>query len=140
MEIRTAYSDKPRVQISFAQTGRTKQAHQKETDINNIMAKYVKSGIIEHSNKHSAEYGFATSADLHEALNTIQKAQTMFDDLPSKARIKFENEPGQFLDFVQDPENEDQLFDLGLSDIPPDEEIRETLPITEAPTEAVEPS
>ena len=82
------------------------------------MAKYQKSGVINHVNKHSAQYGFASSEDLHESLNMIHTANEMFADLPSQARNKFENDPGKFLDFVQDPENESQLFELGLSDFP----------------------
>ena len=42
----------------------------------------------------------------------------MFEDLPSKARTEFNNDPGTFLDFVQDPENKDKLYDLGLSEYP----------------------
>ena len=107
--------------IKFPKKGMTKQWHKKECDINQIMAKYQKSGIITHVNKHELNYGFATSSDLHESLNMIQYANEMFADLPSKARAKFENEPGKFLDFVQDPNNQSELYDLGLTEYPYEE-------------------
>ena len=107
-----------RVQIKFAKKGRTKQWHKKECDINQIMQKYQKTGVIDHLNTHKEQYGFATSTDLKESLQMIQTANDMFADLPSKARTKFDNDPGQFLDFVQDPNNESELHNLGLSDIP----------------------
>ena len=42
----------------------------------------------------------------------------MFAELPSQARTKFNNNPATFLDFVQDPEKQNQLYELGLSDFP----------------------
>jgi len=98
--------------------GMTKQSHKKECDINQIMAKYQKTGVIDHVNKHSDQYGFATSNDLHVSLNLIKTANEMFDELPSQARKKFQNDPAQFLDFVQDPKNEEHFFELGLSEYP----------------------
>lgn len=120
MQFATAYSKKPKnYGISFPkEEGRTKQAHKDESDINNIMRKFTKTGIIEHSNNHSADYGFATSDDLHSSLLIVKKAEQMFAALPSAARNKFKNDPGEFLDFVQNEENKDKLFDLGLSDKP----------------------
>lgn len=92
------------------------------------MAKYQKTGVIDHVNTHSANYGFATSEDLHESLNMIQIANDMFDDLPSKARTKFNNDPGTFLDFVQDPKNKSELYNLGLSDYPIIEDTPDIIP------------
>lgn len=142
MEIRSAYSEKPRVQINCGPISRTKQAHREECDINNIMQKYTKTNIIEHARKHQGEYGFCTSTDFKESLDLINKAQNMFDELPSKARNKFENDPGAFLDYVQDPANQDDLYDLGLAILPPQapDEIIETLPAPPAAPPPVPPA
>ena len=48
----------------------------------------------------------------------IQTANEMFDELPSQARTKFKNNPALFLDFVQNEDNKDKLYELGLSDFP----------------------
>lgn len=114
----SAYSPKKRIPIKFAKTGRTKQQHADKTNINLIMKKFLKTGIIDFTNKHEQQYGFATSDSFQESLQIIQTANEMFADLPSQLRIKFNHNPADFLDYVQDPKNEDTLFDLGLADFP----------------------
>lgn len=130
MEFQSAFSERTAHEfgIEFGIESRTKQSHQDETDINLIMAKYVKTGIMEHSVKWSGQYAFATAEDFQSSMNIVQKANEMFDELPSKARTKFQHNPAEFLAFVQDPANEDQLFDLGLSDIPPEPILIEGAP------------
>jgi len=106
-------------QIIFPKKGRTKQSFTDDCDINKIVARYQKTGAIAHLNKHQADYGFATSDDFSTAMRTVIVAQEMFDGLPSSIRNRFANDPGQFLDFVQDADNIDEGRRLGLW---PDEE------------------
>lgn len=110
----SAYSKKRKSPISFGSKSRTKQSHAKEADINFIMARYHKTGLLEHSRKHAPNYGFATSDDFHTSMNIITQAQEMFEDLPSPLRARFYNDPAQFLDFVSDDENREELIELGL--------------------------
>lgn len=127
MEYQVAYQPTLRVVIDCGadgKTSRTKQAHKNECDINNIMAKYLKTGILEHAENYSGQYGFATQTDFKESLQLIAEAQNMFDALPAKARKKFNNDPGEFLEFVQNPANESELYDLGLSTVPIIEEAQ----------------
>ncbi len=102
------------MRITFAKKGRTKQSMKDECDINKIMAKYQKTGAIAHVNRHGAEYGFATSDDFATAMRTVTVAQEMFDGLPSTIRNRFANNPGAFLDFVQDSNNKAEGQTLGL--------------------------
>lgn len=111
----TAYGPHIKSTITFTGKGRTKQSHVAECDINQILAKYQKSGALTHLNTHAAQYGEATSQTFHDALNIVAKAQSMFEDLPSSIRTKFKNDPGNFLDFVQDPKNASELVQLGLA-------------------------
>ena len=78
------------------------------------MEKFQKTGALAHVNKHEAEYGFATSEDFAGAMRTVTIAQEMFDDLPSTIRNRFGNNPGAFLDFVQDANNKKEGQELGL--------------------------
>ncbi len=116
--IRKPY-DGERVRV-LVETGpsMTKQAHKDECDINRIMAKYQKTGVITHVSRYSMEYGDATNLDYQTALNTVLEAQRMFADLPSSVRRRFDEDPAQFLAFVQDPENVEEMRSLGLVDIP----------------------
>lgn len=93
---------------------RTRQSHAKDCDINQIMAKFQRTGSIDHVATHGARYANIESIDYHTAMNLTRDAEQMFDDLPSSLRKKFENLPGNFMDFVQDPDNLEEMDTLGL--------------------------
>ncbi len=83
------------------------------------MAKFQKTGAITHYATHAPTYGDHTSVELLDAQIVIADSLSMFEELPSSIRKKFENDPGTFLDFVQDPKNEQEMIDLGLKASPP---------------------
>lgn len=133
----THNTPRKRVQISFPEEGRTKQSFKDECDINLIMAKFTKTGAINHVNTFGQTYGFANSIDFTEAMQLITTAQQMFDGLPSAIRTQFENDPSQFLDFVQDDDNTAEMQKMGLiapeqpPEVPSDE--KKTDPPTATP-------
>ncbi len=96
----------------------TKQSFKKETDINFIMQRFQRTGAISHFNQHSAEYGYATSLDFAESMRVVTTGQEMFDALPSSIRNRFGNDPGLFLEFVQDDANAAEMVELGLVEGP----------------------
>jgi len=104
---------------------KAKQSFKNECDINQILAKYQKTGAITHFNKHVPNYGFATSDDFADSMRIITQANEMFAELPSSIRTKFDNKPEDFLRFVQNPENASEMADLGLtkgkSESPPED-------------------
>lgn len=113
--VRHPYQYGPRMPgISEWGTGKTQQSFKAETDINNILKKYQKTGAITHLNEHGENYGFATATDYHAALNLQISAQNMFNALPSSLRSKFEGDPAKFLAFVQDETNLPEMQTLGL--------------------------
>ncbi len=79
------------------------------------MKRYVKTGVIDHLSKHQAQYADIEPITYHEAMNTIATANSMFEELPSSIRAKFENDPSKFLAFVQDPKNLEECRELGLA-------------------------
>lgn len=104
-----------RVQVDPGGESLTKQSFQKESNINSIMKRYEKDGILDHVNQFEGNYGDFTSApDYHRAMSEVTEAQQMFDTLPSKIRKKFDNNPAEFLEFVQNPENEAEMREMGL--------------------------
>ena len=108
--------------------GRTKQSFAKESNINLIMAKYEKTGLLDHLNKHEGNYGnFIGYADYHTSMNQIQEAADAFQTIPAGVRAKFSNDPAKFLEFAQNPENIDELIEMGLA--------RPKSPTSEAPPE-----
>lgn len=110
--------------------GRTKQAFKAECDINTIMKRYEKTGIVDHVARFGGRYGdYLGAVDYHTAMNEVTKAQEMFLSLPARVRARFGNDPGQFVEFALNPENLDELRELGLA--PPRE--REEAPPAPAP-------
>lgn len=113
--IRSAYGPKNRTTaITFTGEGRTKQSFADDSDINNIMARYLKTGLIEAVNKHEPQYGDTTGINFQACMDTVVAAKAMFADMPAKIRNRFDNDPGKFLDFVNNPENIDEGVKLGL--------------------------
>ena len=101
--------------IIFEDESLTKQSFKDECDINVIMRHWSNEGIATHLNGRQARYeDFSNVQDYHTSLNLVIKAQEVFDELPASLRARFENDPGQFLDFVGDPANIDEMVDLGL--------------------------
>ena len=58
----------------------------------------------------------------------------MFADLPSSIRTKFNNDPAQYLDFVQDPEKLEEMRELGLALADPEAEKEPETAIEEVDT------
>lgn len=119
MTIRKPYDTHERVQIQFPNPSLTKQAMKEDTDINNIMKKYAKTGIMTHLAKHQGSYGdFTGVRDYHTALNKMIEADKSFASLPSGVRSKFNNDAGKFMDFVHDPANAEEMVEMGLAHAP----------------------
>jgi phage internal scaffolding protein len=45
----------------------------------------------------------------------MQNAEESFYRLPSKVRMKFDNDPLDFIDFASNPDNLDEMRELGLA-------------------------
>jgi len=115
MKFHTAYSKRERVFTVPIGPSMTKQSESDACDINQIMAKFQVTGLIDHGNRYEGSYEDATSITYHEAMNLVIAAQEMFDDLPSATRARFSNDPAAFLDFVQDEKNKPEMIKLGLA-------------------------
>lgn len=135
-KFRTAYGPKQRVSISFPATGRTKQAFKEECDINNIMKKFQKTGVLDFVEKRSPQYGDVTGMDFQGAMDTVIKANQMFEDLPSSVRKRFNNDPAEMVDAFQDPSRRSELVELGLVKADVAEVIPGGLPATQPPNPA----
>jgi len=109
------YHPHDRVQLDPG-PGRTKQSFAEESNINIIMRRYEKTGILDHFNTHQGDYGdFIGAQDYHTSMNLIREAGEAFMTIPAGVRAKFENDPARFLEFVQDPENLDEMVKMGLA-------------------------
>lgn len=79
------------------------------------MAKYQTTGQFTHTTSKIGRYAdFSSIQDYREMLDTVRYAQEAFAILPAEMRKRFDNDPSQLLDFVQDPNNYDEGVKLGL--------------------------
>lgn len=107
------YNPPPQVGHRNDEPTMTQQHFQDECDINTILAKFVKTGILDNIGPGVyADLGNAT--DYLTSLETVRRAREIFEELPSHIRKEFGNDPARYLDFVYDPANEEKGIELGL--------------------------
>lgn len=118
-EPREVYTPQRRLRVQTHPVGesRTIQSDAQETDINFIVAKYNRTGQITHIANAMPQYGdFTNVGDYKEALDQVNAAQQQFMDLPSETRTRFNNDPGELIDFMSDPANTEEAIELGLAE------------------------
>jgi len=128
----TAYGPKSRFRLNFNDPSRTRQSFKDECNINIIMSRYMKTGVLDFVNKHQGQYGDITGLEYQTAMQQIASAQSLFQELPSNIRSRFDNDPREFLEFVHDPDNASEMHELALMrpDYQPASLAATTLPLT----------
>lgn len=112
------------------------QHFREEVNINNIIAKYNKTGLITHVSKTRKRFGeFKDFADLLPDLDRVTKAHQAFDDLPATIRNEFGNSIEGFFKFIQNPANNEQCVKWGIFD-PPKKEVGDSTLSRPKPPEA----
>lgn len=92
---------------------KTQQHFREEVDINNIVAKFKRTGMVPSINENP-QYGDISSLDFLHMQNAVVDMKNRFMRLPGKTRARFNNDPHQMLRFIEDPENHDDAVKLGL--------------------------
>lgn len=95
---------------------RTKQSFKEESDINHIMARWQRTGVIDHLAANPPTYGnFITAGDYQEACNSVIAADAAFAAMPAHIRDRMNNDPATFMNFMADPNNQAEAVKLGLA-------------------------
>lgn len=119
MKPRNKYSERLIVEAPHG-VSRTQQHFKDEVDINRIMAKYRKTGVIQHVTRARQVYGeFDTTSNMAEQFQTVAKAQQQFDMLPAEIRNKFKNSIPGFFAYIADPANREDCIAMGIFEKPP---------------------
>lgn len=119
----TAYNPPPPVRMSNWGKSKARQSEADACNINMIMARYEKTGVLPVDGRESYFADVSQMGDYRTALHHVQESERYFMSLPAELRLRFENDTAAFLDFVSDPENRGELVELGLiedtSGVPP---------------------
>nr|WAE43474.1 MAG: internal scaffolding protein [Microviridae sp.] len=92
----------------------TQQHFKDECDINKIMERYEKTGIIDIP-EHKGMFGdFSEISDYQTMHHLMQKADEQFMSLDAKIRSRFNNNAGQLLQFISNTDNREEAIALGL--------------------------
>ena len=97
----------------------TIQSEAANCDINNIVERFEKTGVLPSMTSTPIYGDFTSPFDFQTAQQLLINAEQAFMSLPAKVRLEFENNPAKFLDFVDDPANADKLVSMGLREAPP---------------------
>ena len=117
LKIKSRYKNHSPREFAFTCEGEslTQQQFVEECDVNNILAKYKRTGLISHLARHSGNFGdFSSVDDYQTSLGKIMQAQQSFEMLPSELRSKFGNDPGRLIEFMSDEKNTEDCYKFGL--------------------------
>ena len=100
----------------------TQQQFKDEADINNIMARYQKTGVLvdplTQSTRKPMFDDFSELGDFRDHQQAVIDAQEMFMQLPSRLRARFGNDPAELLQWRSNSANKDEAIELGLMSKP----------------------
>lgn len=144
-QFKSAYSEKLKIQMAFPDDSpHTRQEFADECDINHIMRQYQATGEIFHINEDAPQYMDCTGDDFRDCMDYVAGAFSMFEELPSKIRSQFDNDPAAFLEFCSQDKNRPELAAMGLLSQDAMDALNNPQPITpsvpQAPTAPVTPT
>lgn len=114
-EFRSAYSGSKRVPTVIEGASMTQQSFKDECDVNVIMSRYLKTGILpDNLSQREAQYLDCEVQDFQYAMQLVAGAQSLFNNLPSSIRNRFDNDPARLLAFVNDESNAAEAAKMGL--------------------------
>jgi phage internal scaffolding protein len=107
------------------------QQFKDETDINNILRQFNITGLLPEA-PVSPRYGdFTGISDYKTAIDRVMATNNEFDALPAPIRARFDNDPANLIEFLNNEENRLEAEKLGL--VEPKETL-EQAPLVEEST------
>lgn len=128
------YIPHKRVPAEIGGPSLTQQEFMDECDINNIMDRYEKTGVISHVARREPRYlDLSDVPDFQSAMAFMHDAEAAFMSLPARVRKEFDNDAGKFVEFAGDPANLDQMRSWGLAPPKPEPPPHDEPPAQAAP-------
>lgn len=118
IKFRTVYSarDEEHKGILFTSDSLAQQHFRDECDVNVIVDRYVKTGVIEHTAEIPPHFADVSDIpmNLFDAYNAVEAAEAAFMDLPAKLRKSLDNDPSRLSEWLSDPSNRQAAVEYGL--------------------------
>lgn len=111
------FRDRKSVAVSCdPDSSRTKQSFKDQVNINKIIARFAKTGMIDSVNRRQPFYGDVSNIrSYHDAMNVVVEAQRLFGSMSASIRKKFDNDPAKMIAWLDDPKNLDEAVALGMA-------------------------
>jgi len=93
----------------------TQQQFKEESDINTIVDRFMKSGVMPNPVSMPQYVDYEGVFDFQSAMNVVRQADENFMRMDAKVRARFNNSPQEFLEFFANPENTVEAIRLGLA-------------------------
>ncbi len=95
--------------------GLAKQSMRDECDVNLIMAKFVKTGLISHVARGLPSFvDVSELTDYRSAIEQVRSVEKYFAALPAGVRTRFDNDAVSFMSFLESGASGEDLEALGL--------------------------
>jgi len=121
--------------LSCPDASLTQQQFKEEADINTIVDRFLRSGVLPTPVNMPQYVDFEGVFDYQTAMNTIRAADENFMRLDARVRARFNNSPQEFLEFFANPDNTEEAIRLGLA-VPNQAATGSAEPVAETPPAA----
>jgi phage internal scaffolding protein len=101
--------------VSCLDDSLTQQQFKEEADINTIVNRFLKTGVLPTPTNFPQYVDFEGVFDYQSAMNLVRAADESFMRMDAKLRSRFNNSPQEFLEFFANPENSQEAIRLGLA-------------------------
>lgn len=94
----------------------TNQADMDSADVNKIMARFEKTGLLPGLDRQPIFADVSDVQDYHSSLSAVRRAEQYLALQPPSIRNRFQNDPAALIDFLKDDKNNEEAVKLGLKD------------------------
>lgn len=99
--------------LECGEESKTQQQFRDECDINTIVRNFGVTGELPQGVRLPVMADFEDALDYQSAMNVLLEAEKGFMAFPAEIRARFQNDPGRFIAFAEDPANLKQMQEWG---------------------------
>lgn len=90
----------------------TRQSDASECDVNNIMKRYEKTGMLPPYANPGFFADVSAMGDFRQVVDTVAQTSAIFEQFPAAFRAEFDNDVATFVNWATDPANAGELKSL----------------------------